>query len=74
MVVFYVAMAGAALLIEFLFQLVGLIPSHRRAQIVETSVSLNYTTVLNIIFLAGAGALLVRFFRTGGSKMLAHMG
>jgi len=74
MVVFYVAMAGAALLIEFLFQLVGLIPSHRSAQIVETSVSLNYTTVLNIIFLAGAGALLVRFFRTGGSKMLAHMG
>jgi uncharacterized membrane protein YraQ (UPF0718 family) len=74
MVVFYVAMAGAALLIEFLFQLVGLIPSHRSAQIVETSVSLNYTTVLNIIFLAGAAALLVRFFRTGGSKMLAHMG
>ena len=74
MVVFYVAMAGAALLIEFLYQLVGLIPSHRSAQIVETSVSLNYTTVLNIIFLAGAGVLFVRFFRTGGSKMLSQMG
>jgi len=71
--VFYVAMALAALLIEFLFELLGLIPSQRSAQIVETSISFNYTTVLNIIFLAVAALLLVRFFRTGGPKMLAHM-
>jgi uncharacterized membrane protein YraQ (UPF0718 family) len=71
--VFYVAMALAALLIEFLFEVLGLIPSHRRAQIVETSISLNYTTVLNIIFIAITALLLVRFFRTGGPKMLAHM-
>jgi uncharacterized membrane protein YraQ (UPF0718 family) len=71
--VFYVAMAFAALLIEFLFQLLGLIPSQRSAQIVEASISLNYTTVLNIIFLAIAALLLVRFFRTDGPKMLAHM-
>jgi uncharacterized membrane protein YraQ (UPF0718 family) len=71
--VFYVAMALAALLIEFLFEALGLIPSHRRAQIVETSISFNYTTVLNIIFIAIAALLLVRFFRTGGPKMLAHM-
>src|SRR5213082_1747087 len=71
--VFYVAMALAALLIEFLFELLGLIPSQRSAQIVETSVSFNYTTVLNIIFLAVAALLLVRFFRTGGPRMLAHM-
>jgi uncharacterized membrane protein YraQ (UPF0718 family) len=71
--VFYVAMALAALLIEFLFQLLGLIPAQRSAQIVETSISFNYTTVLNIIFLAMAALLLVRFFRTGGPKMLAHM-
>jgi uncharacterized membrane protein YraQ (UPF0718 family) len=71
--VFYVAMAIAALLIEFLFHLLGLIPSQRSAQIVETSISFNYTTVLNIIFLAIAAFLLVRFFRTGGPKMLAHM-
>jgi len=37
------------------------------------AISFNYTTVLNIIFLAIAGLLLVRFFRTGGPKMLAHM-
>jgi uncharacterized membrane protein YraQ (UPF0718 family) len=71
--VFYVAMALAALLIEFLFEWLGLIPSQRSAQIVEMSISFNYTTVLNIIFLAVAALLLVRFFRTGGPRMLAHM-
>ena len=70
---FYVAMAFAALLIEFLFDLLGLIPSQRSAQIVETSISFNYTTVLNIIFLTVAALLLIRFFRTGGLRMLAHM-
>jgi uncharacterized membrane protein YraQ (UPF0718 family) len=71
--VFYLAMAVAALIIEFVFQALGLIPSQRSAQVVETSISFNYTTVLNIIFLALAAALLVRFFKTGGPKMLAHM-
>ena len=71
--VFYVAMALAALLIEFLFDVLGLIPSQRSAQIVEMSISFNYTTVLNIIFLTVAALLLVRFFKTGGPKMLAHM-
>jgi uncharacterized membrane protein YraQ (UPF0718 family) len=71
--VFYVAMVIAALLVELLFEALRLIPSHRAAQIVEMSISFNYTTVLNIIFLAIAALLLVRFFRTGGPKMLAHM-
>jgi uncharacterized membrane protein YraQ (UPF0718 family) len=71
--VFYVAMALAALLIELLFDLLGLIPSQRSAQIVETSISLNYTTVLNVIFLAIALLLVIRFLKTGGPKMLAHM-
>ena len=71
--VFYIAMVLAALLVEFLFQALGLIPSQRGAQIVETSISFNYTTVLNIIFLAIAAFLLVRFFKTGGPKMMSHM-
>jgi len=71
--VFYIAMVLAALVIEFLFDLLGLIPSQRNAQVVEMSISFNYTTVLNIIFLAIAALLLVRFFSTGGPKMLAHM-
>jgi uncharacterized membrane protein YraQ (UPF0718 family) len=71
--VFYVAMVLAAVSVEFLFQALGLIPSQRSAQIVETSISFNYTTVLNIIFLTIAAFLLVRFFRTGGPKMMPHM-
>jgi len=68
-----VPMALAALIVEFLFSLLRLIPQHRSARIVETTISLNYTTMLNVIFLAIAAFLLVRFFRTGGQKMLAHM-
>ena len=71
--VFYIAMVGAALIVEFVFHFLGLIPQHRAAQIVETSIAFNYTTVLNIIFLAIAAFLIMRFLRTGGPKMLAHM-
>jgi hypothetical protein len=71
--VFYIAMVVAALVVEFLFQVAGLIPSHRTARIVEMSLSFNYTSVLNLVFLVIAALLLVRFFKTGGPKMLAHM-
>ena len=70
---FYVAMATSALVIEFLFQGLGLIPQQRSAQVVEASVSFNYTTVLNIVFLIIATLLLVRFLKTGGPKMLRMM-
>jgi uncharacterized membrane protein YraQ (UPF0718 family) len=72
--VFYIAMAAAALIVEFVFHLFGLIPHQRTAQIVETSISFNYTTVLNVTFLVIAAFLVVRFLKTGGPKMLAHMG
>src|SRR6266851_9628144 len=71
--VFYIAMVGAALIVEFLFQGLGLIPQHRAARIIETSITFNYTTVLNIVFLAIAAFLVVRFLTTGGPKMMAHM-
>jgi uncharacterized membrane protein YraQ (UPF0718 family) len=72
-VIFYLAMAAAALIVEFIFQFLGLIPQHRTAQIAETAITFNYTTVLNVIFLALAAFFVVRFLRTGGPKMLAHM-
>jgi uncharacterized protein len=72
-VTFYLAMAGAALIVEFVFQVLGLIPHQRAAQVVEMSITFNYTTVLNIIFLAVGAFLVVRFLKTGGPKMLAHM-
>jgi hypothetical protein len=40
---------------------------------VESSVSWNYTTVLNLFFLAIAAALVARFLRTGGPAMLRAM-
>jgi uncharacterized protein len=70
---FYTAMAGAALVIELLFQGTGWIPQQRRAQVVEAAVTLNYTTVLNLIFLVLSVILLIRFLRTYGPQMLRHM-
>lgn len=70
---FYAAMVGAALLVELLFDVLGLIPATRSAKVIEASITLNYTTVLNIIFLFIATLLLVRFFRTGGPEMLKMM-
>ncbi|MDQ6795117.1 MAG: permease [Chloroflexota bacterium] len=72
-VTFYVAMAGAAYVVEFVFGVLGLIPTQRKALVVEASVTLNYTTVLNVIFLALAAVLVLRFRRTGGPEMLAMM-
>jgi uncharacterized membrane protein YraQ (UPF0718 family) len=70
---FYISMTLAALGVESLFQAVKLVPSERHAQIVEASISLNYTAILNIVFLAIAGLLVARFLRTGGPEMLRMM-
>ena len=72
-VTFYAAMALAGLLVELLFGALGLIPSERNALVAEPSLSLNYTTVLNVVFIGLAGVLLVRAWRTGGFAMLAMM-
>jgi uncharacterized protein len=73
LVTFYAAMVGAALIVEFAFQAAGLVPEERNAKIVEASVTWNYTTILNIIFLALAALLVWRFVRTGGPPMLRMM-
>jgi uncharacterized protein len=73
LVTFYVAMAGAALIVDALFGLVGLIPQQRSAQVVEASIGWNYTTWLNIVFLALAVLLVGRFLKTGGPEMLRMM-
>jgi uncharacterized membrane protein YraQ (UPF0718 family) len=70
---FYVAMAAAGLIVELLFRLVGLIPEERHAKVVEASIQLNYTTVLNVVFLALAAVLVWRFLKTGGPGMLREM-
>ena len=68
---FYTAMAAAALAVEGLFELFGLVPRERHAEIVEASISWNYTAWLNIAFLALAALLVWRFLRTGGPRCSA---
>jgi uncharacterized membrane protein YraQ (UPF0718 family) len=72
--IFYVTMVLAGSIVELLFGGLGLVPSERNAAVAEQAVSWNYTTYLNIGFLAMGALLVVEFFRTGGGPMLAHMG
>jgi hypothetical protein len=51
---FYATMAAAGLIVEFLFKGFGLTPTQRNAKVEMAGVQWNYTTVLNIIFLAVA--------------------
>jgi uncharacterized protein len=71
--IFYAAIVVAGYVIEFLFGALGLIPHTRAARVTEHAIQWNYTTILNIIFLLIAVALLARFFRTGGGPMLKMM-
>jgi uncharacterized membrane protein YraQ (UPF0718 family) len=73
LITFYLSMALAALGIEFLFQSAGLVPAERHAQIVEAAVTINYTTILNVVFLVIATLLVVRFIKTGGLEMMRMM-
>ena len=70
---FYAAMAGAALIVEAIFGAAGLIPREHQARVVETAMAWNYTSWLNVAFLALAAALLWRFLKTGGPEMLRMM-
>jgi uncharacterized membrane protein YraQ (UPF0718 family)/YHS domain-containing protein len=54
---FWLVMSLAGLATEGLFRAAGLVPTSRPNQIVSTSFQWNYTTVLNIVFLAVFGVL-----------------
>jgi uncharacterized membrane protein YraQ (UPF0718 family) len=71
--VLYGAMVLAGYLVELLFQILNLVPDDRAAKTVSSSVTLNYTTVLNVIFLIISVLVVRKFFATGGKKMLAMM-
>ena len=71
---FYVSMVAAGYLVELLFGATGLVPTQRNAMVMESGISWNYTTWLNIVFLLLAALLVVRFVRTGGIPMLRMMG
>ncbi len=71
---FYASMVAAGLAVEFLFQRLGIERHARNAKVEMASVSWNYTTYLNVVFLLLAAALIWRYFRRGGGwEMLKLM-
>jgi uncharacterized membrane protein YraQ (UPF0718 family) len=73
LVVSYAAMALAGLAIGLVFQGLGFVPSHHPVTALFAAPSLNYTSVLNVIFLVILVVLGWRFLRTGGLDMLRMM-
>ena len=73
LVTFYVTMAAAGYVVEFLFGALGIIPQNRNVVTITEGIQWNYTTILNIIFLLLAAVLVIRFIRTGGLPMLRMM-
>jgi uncharacterized membrane protein YraQ (UPF0718 family) len=74
LVLFYAAMVGAALAVEWLFLALHLTPpAHPSRMAMDMGFRWDHTAVLNIVFLALALVLLWRFFRSGGAGMLRHM-
>ena len=71
---FYLATVVAGYVVEALFGLTGLAPDPSSARMPDEGISWNYTTWLNIAALVLCAALVWRFVRTGGVKMLAMMG
>lgn len=70
---FYITMALAGYLVDLLFSLLGLIPAQRTVAAISEGLHWNYTTVLNLLALLLAAALVIRFLRTGGPAMLTMM-
>ncbi|TMG40045.1 MAG: permease [Chloroflexi bacterium] len=73
LLVSYAAMAAAGFIIGLAFQVTGLTPAHIRVTAFESAPALNYTTILNLVFLALMGLLGWRFLTTGGLDMLRMM-
>jgi len=62
------------LIVEFLFQGLDIERTARNAKVVEASISWNYTTYLNVVFLALGAVLVWRYFKYGGGwRMLKLM-
>ncbi len=71
--IYYISMVISALIIEFLFQTLHLIPLNHNIQMTYMSIHFNYTTILNIIFGVIMAFLIYWFFKTSGTKMLKMM-
>jgi hypothetical protein len=52
LVTFYITMAAAGYVVEFLFQALGIIPQNRNVVTITEGIQWNYTSILNILFFA----------------------
>src|SRR5579875_21826 len=71
--VLYAAMAASGLVVGFVFDALGIERHARDAKVVMAHVSWNYTTYLDIVFLAVAALLTWRYFRRGGGWAMLKM-
>ena len=70
---FYATMVAAGLAVEFLFEGIGIERKARNAKVIDATVTWNYSTYLNIVFLTLAAVLLWRYFRRGGGLAMLRM-
>jgi hypothetical protein len=61
-------MVAAGLIIDLVFRVLGLVPEVRNASVIGASITLNYTTVLNIVFLILAAVLCGASSRPKGQR------
>jgi uncharacterized membrane protein YraQ (UPF0718 family) len=73
LITFYLTMALAGYIIEIVFTYLNLIPTNRNIAVMSEGISLNYTGILNILFILFALIMIIRFLRTGGRAMLKQM-
>src|SRR5579864_5803314 len=72
-VTFYAAMAVSGIVVEYLFTGAGIERHARNAKVEMAHVTWNYTTYLNIVFLAIGVMLVWRYFRRGGGWRMLKM-
>ena len=72
--VFFGAMVAAGYIVELVFTPLHVVPTDRHLAISDFSIRWDYTTWLNIVFLAIAAALLIVFTRSGSWPMMRMMG
>ena len=73
LVVSYAAMVVAGLVIGISFDALHLVPTNRTVTVFQDHPQWDYTTFLNIGFLALTAGLGIRFLKTGGMEMLKMM-
>ena len=73
LITFYITMAAAGYIVEFLFAALHIIPTNRHVGVISDGISWNYTSALNRIFLLIAFVLIYRFVKSGGIPMLKMM-